>query len=246
MNATILGATKGMGRALARKMAERGDRLVLLGRDLEELEKSAADLEARSPDGFRPATVHCDLEEPGTFAPALDAAEDHLGRLDAVILTAAVYAPQEELERDPVATARLLTVDYSHTIFFLEEARRRLLARGGGTLCAFSSVAGDRARKPVILYGSAKAGLSYYLEGLDHKFRSRGLKVVCVKPGFVRTGMTAGLPEPPFAGDPDQVATDVLRALDRGTPVVYTPKTWRWVLFVIRRLPRFVMRRVGF
>lgn len=246
LNSTILGATKGMGRALARRMAERGDRLVLLGRDLEELEKSAADLEARAPDGYRPAVAHCDLEEPGTFAPALDAAQEHLGRLDAVILTAAVFAPQEELEADPEATARLLTVDFSHTVFFLEEARRRLLARGGGTLCAFSSVAGDRGRKPVVLYGATKAGLSYYLEGLDHKFRGQGLKVVCVKPGFVRTGMTAGMPEPPFAGDPDQVAEDVLKAIDRGSPVVYTPKIWRWVMLVIRHLPRFVMRRVGF
>lgn len=246
VRAVILGATKGMGRALARRMAERGDRLVLLGRNLDELETSAADLEARSPGGHRPAVAHCDLEDPGTFGSALDGAQEHLGRMDTVILTAAVFAPQDDLEKDPAALARLLTVNYSHTIFFLEEARRRLLAQGGGTLCAFSSVAGDRGRKPVILYGSTKAGLSHYLEGLDHKFRARGLKVVCVKPGFVRTGMTAGLPEPPFAGDPDQVARDVLDAMDRGTPVVYSPKMWRWIMHVIRRLPRFVMRRVGF
>ena len=75
----------------------------------------------------------------------------------------------------------------------------------------FSSVAGDRGRKPVILYGAAKAGLSAYLEGLDHKFRSPGLKTICVKPGFVRTGMTEGLPEPPFAADPDQVAASAVK-----------------------------------
>jgi short-subunit dehydrogenase len=125
-------------------------------------------------------------------------------------------------------------------------ARRRLLAAGGGTLCVFSSVAGDRGRKPVVLYGAAKAGLSRYLEGLDHRHRASGLRVVCVKPGFVRTGMTAGLPEPPFAGEPEEVARRVERALDRGTPVVYVPGIWRWVMLVVRMLPRFVMRRVGF
>jgi short-subunit dehydrogenase len=98
----------------------------------------------------------------------------------------------------------------------------------------------------VVLYGAAKAGLSRYLEGLDHRYHAQGLRVVCVKPGFVRTGMTAGLPEPPFAGDPEDVARLVLRAIDRGTPVVYAPGIWRWVMLVIRLLPRAVMRRVGF
>lgn len=109
-------------------------------------------------------------------------------------------------------------------------------------------MAGDRGRKPVVLYGAAKAGLSAYLEGLDHKFHAQGLRVVCVKPGFVKTGMTAGLKPPPFAGDPDGVARTVVRAIDRGTPVVYAPPIWRWVLFLefIRRLPRFVMRRISF
>jgi len=140
----------------------------------------------------------------------------------------------------------VLTANFTNTIIFCEEARKRLLSHGGGTLCVFSSVAGDRGRKTTILYGSTKAGLSYYLEGLDHKFRSQGLKTVCVKPGFVKTGMTAGLKPPPFSGMPDAVAKRVLRAIDGGWPVVYAPLAWRFVMQVIRNLPRFVMRRVGF
>jgi short-subunit dehydrogenase len=163
-----------------------------------------------------------------------------------VVVSAALFATQEALESDPVATRTLLTVNFSNTVVFCEAARRRLLEAGGGTLCVFSSVAGERGRKPVILYGAAKAGLTRYLEGLDHKYRSQGLKVVCVKPGFVRTGMTEGLPEPPFAGEPEAVARQVLRAIDAGQPVVYAPPAWRWVMLVIRNLPRFVMRRVGF
>lgn len=246
--AVLLGATKGMGRALARALVERGEAVFLLGRNPEDLEKSAADLAVRHPDEAAepPGFAHCDLEDPATFEPALEAADDHLGGFDTVILTAGLFAPQEELERDAELTRRLLSVDFAHSVLFLEGARRRLLARGGGTLCAFSSVAGERGRKPVVLYGAAKAGLSHYLEGLDHKFADQGLRVVTVKPGFVHTSMTAGLPAPPFAGEPEQVARDVLRALDRGKPVVYTPWPWRWVMTVIRWLPRLVMRRVGF
>ena len=110
----------------------------------------------------------------------------------------------------------------------------------------FSSVAGDRGRKPVAIYGAGKAGLSHYLESLDHRWRAEGLVTVCVKPGFVRTGMTEGLDPPPFSGEPEEVAKDVLKAIDRGRPVVYVPGAWRGIMLVIRHLPRAVMRRVEF
>jgi decaprenylphospho-beta-D-erythro-pentofuranosid-2-ulose 2-reductase len=245
MKVAFLGATRGMGRALARKMAERGDQLFLLGRDAEQLARSAADLDVRgAPQPVRFAA--CDLLMPETFAPALDRADEALGGFDTFVITAAQFSTQERLEADVAACRDLLRADLVSTVELCEQVRRRLLERGGGTLCVFSSVAGDRARKPVILYGTAKAGLSYYMQGLDHKFHARGLSAVLVKPGFVKTGMTAGLEAPPFAGTPDEVAVTVLRAIDRGTPVVYAPPVWRLVMAVIRSLPRAVMRRVEF
>ncbi|MCP3964565.1 MAG: SDR family NAD(P)-dependent oxidoreductase [bacterium] len=245
MKVAFLGATRGMGRALARRMAERGDALFLLGRQAEELERSARDLEVRAGQG-EVGTALCDLEQPETFGPALTAAEGALGGVDAVVVTAGMFASQEELEAEPARALRLLEINFSRTVAFCEEARRRLLRRGGGRLCVFSSVAGDRGRKPVAIYGASKAGLSRYLEALDHRFRDQGLITVCVKPGFVKTSMTAGLDPPPFAGEPDAVAKTVLRAIDRGRPVVYAPPIWRWIMLVIRLMPRFVMRRVGF
>jgi decaprenylphospho-beta-D-erythro-pentofuranosid-2-ulose 2-reductase len=253
MRTVLLGASRGMGRALARLMAARGDKLFLLEHTPQELVRSAGDLEIRgvpTPVG----TAYCNLLEPASFAPALDAAWQALGGVDAVVVTAGLFASQEELENDPALTARLLTANFTNTVLFCEEARKRLLSEKGSdtfcrntkTLCVFSSVAGDRGRKPVILYGAAKAGLSRYLEGLDHKFRAKGLKTVCVKPGFVKTGMTVGLKPPPFAGTPEAVAQRVLKAMDRGRPVVYAPWPWRYVMHIIRHLPRGVMRRVGF
>lgn len=244
MKVAILGATRGMGRALARELAAGGHPVCVLGRDPEDLERTAADLRARGRSEI--ATAACDLAEPEGFAAALAAADAALGSIDTVIVTAGVFATQDILESDPAQLARLLTIDFTNTVVFCEEARRQLLARGGGTLCVFSSVAGDRARKPVVLYGAAKAGLSAYLEGLDHRFRGAGLRTICVKPGFVRTSMTAGLRPPPFAGEPEAVAKQVSRALVRGTPVVYTPSIWRWVMLIVRSLPRFVMRKIGF
>lgn len=244
MKVVFFGATRGMGRALARLMAQRGDQLFLLGRDPEELARSAQDLEVIG--GGKVEAALCDLLRPDTFVPALDHATHVLNGFDTVVVTAGMFATQEQLEADSALCSDLLTADFTNTIQFCEAARQRLLAAGGGTLCVFSSVAGERGRKPVILYGAAKAGLSHYLEGLDHKFRAQGLRTICVKPGFVKTSMTAGLKPPPFAGEPDAVANIALKAIDRGRPTVYAPGIWRWVMLVIRILPRAVMRRIAF
>ncbi len=245
MRVVFLGATRGMGRALARLLAMRGDELFLLGRELEELGRSARDLEVRGAEGAV-GTAHCDLLEPAGFETAVAAADGALGGFDLAVVTAGLFGTQEELEGDHDLLARMLAANFTNSVLLCEALRARLLSRGGGTLCVFSSVAGDRGRKPVILYGATKAGLSHYLEGLDHRYRAEGLVTVTVKPGFVRTGMTEGLDAPPFAGEPEAVARTVLRAIDRGTPVVYAPPIWRWILALIRALPRAVMRKVGF
>ena len=244
MKAILFGATRGIGRSLARLMAERGDAVALLGRDPDDLARSARDLGVLG--ASQVATAECDLLAPERFGSALDAATAALGGVDTVVLSAADFARPEALDADSAHAARLVAANFANSIAFCEAARTRLLARGGGTLCVFSSVAGDRARKTTGLYGATKAGLSHYAESLDLRDRPRGLKVVLVKPGFVHTGMTAGLPAPPFAGEPDPVAARVLTAIDRGWPVVYAPPIWRAVMLAVRALPRMVMRRTEF
>jgi short-subunit dehydrogenase len=245
VNVVIVGATKGIGRALARQLAERGETLFLLGRDAADLERSARDLETRGANG-RVGCAALDLEKPEDIPGALDRAWSALGKLDAVVVSAGLFGTQDRLESDPALLGRMLNVNFTNTVLFCEDARKRLIKDGGGTLCVFSSVAGDRARKPVVLYGAAKAGLSFYLEGLDHRYAASGLRVISVRPGFVKTSMTEGLPVPPFAGEPEGVAREVVSALDRPRPILYTPRIWRLVMWVIRGLPRLVMRRIRF
>jgi short-subunit dehydrogenase len=246
MKAVVLGATSGMGREIARRLAERGDSVFLLGRGKESLTRSAADLKARHPHQEEAHYALCDLEHPELFTQALDEADAALGGFDTVVVTAGMFATQDVLEADVELARRLMTINFAHTVVFCEHARKRLLARGGGLLAVFSSVAGDRGRKPVAIYGASKAGLSAYLEALDHKFHAAGLSVLCVKPGFVKTAMTVGLKPPPFSGEADRVSLQVVRAMDCRKAVVYAPSLWKLVMLVIRHLPRFVMRRIGF
>ena len=245
MNTVIIGATRGMGRAVARQLVERGDDVFLLGRSADDLQRSAADLMARR-EQARVGTATCNLADASGFPAALDAAEHALGRIEAVVVTAGLFGTQDALEADLDRAKAVLDVNFTGTVLFCEHARKRLLAGGGGNLCVLSSVAGERGRKPVVLYGASKAGLSYYLEGLDHKYRAEGLITTCVKPGFVKTGMTAGLKPPPFAGEPESVARTIIKAMDAGKPVVYAPPIWAVVMLVIRSLPRLVMRKIGF
>ena len=245
MKAVLVGATRGMGRALARLLAERGAAIFLLGRDAAELAASARDLEARGAHGpVRTAVL--DLGAPGGFAPALDAADGALGRFDTVVVTGGLFARQEELAADFLRLERLLHVNFTGTVVFCQMVAERLATRGGGTICVFSSVAGDRPRRSNYLYGASKAGLSAFLDGLGQAYAERGVRVVCARPGFVKTEMTAGLPVPPFAAEPEPVARAILDAITAGRPVVYAPRIWRWVMLIIHLLPRSILRRLTF
>jgi decaprenylphospho-beta-D-erythro-pentofuranosid-2-ulose 2-reductase len=245
VKAAVVGATRGMGRALARLLAERGARIFLLGRDASELAASARDLEMRG--AAAPVrTGRLDLADPEGFPAALDEADRALDQLDTLVVTGGLFARQEELAVDPARLEGMLRVNFTGTVVLCQMAAERLAARGGGTICAFSSVAGDRARRSNYLYGASKAGLSAFLDGLGQAYGDRGVKVICVRPGFVKTGMTTGLPVPPFAGEPKPVARAALAAMAAGRPVVYAPAIWRWVMLVIRSLPRALLRRLRF
>ncbi|MEZ4650430.1 MAG: SDR family NAD(P)-dependent oxidoreductase [Candidatus Eisenbacteria bacterium] len=245
MKVVIIGATKGIGRSVARILAERGDSLFVLGRNGDELVRTKQDLEARR-SSLSVGTAHCDLLDASTIGPALAEADRALGGFDTVVVTAGLFGTQEEIEQDAGLRDRVLQANFVGTIQFCEAAKILLLSRGGGRLCVLSSVAGEKARKPVVIYGATKAGLTAYLNGLDARHHADGLRVVVVKPGFVRTTMTANLPEPPFAGDVEAVAADIVKAIDRESSEIYTPWIWRWVMTAVRMLPRGFMRKAKF
>ena len=120
----------------------------------------------------------------------------------------------------------------------------RLRRTGRGRIVVLSSVAGARVRRANFVYGSDKAGLDAFSIGLSEALRGSGVSLHVVRPGFVHTKMTEGLPPAPFSVPPERVADDVLRGLRRGDTVIWSPGILRWVFGIFRLLPQSVWRRL--
>lgn len=243
MNSTwiILGATSAMARAFARKVAETGACVLLAGRDRAELAALAEDCRLR---GARAAeALDFDARAPQGFAALLARMEEEEGELNAAVFVGSMPA-QAEIDADPALIEGTVTDSFTGPARFLQMLAPVLEARGGGTVIGVGSVAGDRGRLGNYVYGAAKAGFHTYLSGLRNRLARAGAHVVTVKPGFVDTAMTWGLPGLFLVASPEAVAEDLMRAVRRRRDVIYTPFFWRWIMLIIRSIPEPLFKRL--
>ena len=161
-----------------------------------------------------------------------------------VVLAVGDLGEPEGDEESPERVAHMLTVNATWPAAALTAAAAHLRAQGHGRIVVLSSVAGYRVRRANFVYGSAKAGLDAYAVGLGEALRDSGASVHVVRPGFVRTKMTEGRPVVPFAVGPERVASDVMRGLERGQAVIWSPPLLRWVFPALRLLPQSLWRRL--
>jgi len=232
----IIGATSGIGRAVAHRLASERQPLVLAGRDMDELEVTATDLRIRYevPVAVRPfeATDFGSHEE--FFGRCLGAAPGGLG---GVVLCHGFMADQKAAEADFSKVRAMAEVNFLSVASVLNVAADYFERRRRGVLCAVSSVAGERGRQSNYLYGCTKAALDVYLQGLRHRLFRSNVAVVNVKPGFVDTRMTWGLPGLFLVAQPERIAQALCRALSRKPSVTYSPGFWRYVMLAVRGLP---------
>jgi decaprenylphospho-beta-D-erythro-pentofuranosid-2-ulose 2-reductase len=156
-----------------------------------------------------------------------------------------VLGSQTHFDADPLAAAAAVTVNYTASVSCGLEVANRFRRQGHGTLVVISSVAGERARADNYVYGSSKAGLDAFSQGLGDALVGEGVRVMVVRPGFVHTRMTAGLKAAPFSTTADEVGARIVRGLESGADIVWAPPVLRWVFLVMRHLPRVVWRRVS-
>ena len=238
----ILGATSAIAEATARLYARDGATMVLAGRNSAKLEAIAADLKLRGAANVRSVTG--DLAD-STAQDAIFAALSGDGAFDIVLIAYGTLGDQAASQDDPTATAAMLHGNFISVTGWLIRCTNLMRAKGG-TIAVISSVAGDRGRRSNYVYGAAKGALSRYIEGLQHRFAGTALRVIDIRPGFVDTPMTAGITKDgPLWTRPEQVARDIQRAIAKGSPLVYTPWFWRFIMLIIRNLPRTIFNRMS-
>lgn len=240
----VVGGASEIGVAVVRRFAEKGRlrRVVLAGRPGERIEGARRELA----EDLRDVTVEVaplDLTTIGTIGDAVDGA--WRDGIDIVVLSGGVLPDAEDAARDPRVAVHAATVNYVGQLEAGTAALAAMHRQGHGSLVVISSVAAERPRKDNYVYGSTKAGLDAWATGAADACAGSPIRVVVVRPGMVRTRMSAGMPEAPMTCDAEDVAKAAARAAVRGPTTVWVPGKLRYLMMVLRHLPRPVFRRLS-
>jgi decaprenylphospho-beta-D-erythro-pentofuranosid-2-ulose 2-reductase len=238
-----LGATSAIAEATLRILAESRASFFLVGRNGRNLEAVRADLLTR---GAGAVTAHvADLNDTGAHPAMLERAVAALGGIDLALLAHGVLGDQAEAQRNYAAAEGILRTNFLSAVSLAGWLANYFEEQRGGTLAVISSVAGDRGRKSNYVYGASKGGLNIVMDGLRHRLHGTGVQVLTVKPGFVATPMTAHIPPSPLFAPPRRIAQDIVKAVQRGKSVVYTPPFWALIMFVVRNCPAWIFNRTN-
>jgi short-subunit dehydrogenase len=228
---------------LAAEFASHQYDLILIGRDLEELQAVAADLNLRH--NVSASTQEVDVLNFAGLESGLAACIALAGdSLEGAVLCTGYIGDPESARKDLNEARRILDINFTGSALTLEVLARHLEQQRKGFICALSSVAGDRGRQSNYHYGSAKGGLTTYLQGLRNRLYHSGVHVLTVKPGFVDTRMVFGRGKLPLVASPEAVARDIYRAVMRRKNVVYVPGFWRVIMFVVRLVPEGLFKKL--
>ncbi len=239
----VLGATSTITRHAAAAFARRGYDLCLAARQADEVGRIASDLRLRYGINVEPVTF--DAADSASAERMLTLVMDEsFGDLSGVVLGFGILGEQANAQDDPAAAHRIIAVNFSAAVSLLTPLANFFEERGRGFIGVIGSVAGDRGRQSNYVYGSAKGGLAIYLQGLRQRLAKGGVSVTTIKPGFVDTRMTYGLPGMFLVADPADVGEAIARAIEKKKAVAYIPWFWRWIMLIIKLIPEPVFVRM--
>lgn len=239
----VLGATSAIARAATTEFARNGYTIVLGARDQDENEILAKDIEVRC--GVNVLAVPFEAEDFATHQPVFDRSREFLGdALEGVLVCFGLDGSQVDAQADFAEARRMIEVNYTAAASILEIFARYFETLKRGFLAAVSSVAGDQAKQSNYFYGSAKAALTAYLQGLRNRLFRSGVHVLTVKPGFVDTKMTFGAPGLFLVATPEKAGRDIYRAIQNHRNVIYTPWFWRYIMLILGYIPEVLFKRL--
>lgn len=236
----LLGGTSEIALAIARAWREARPELVVAARPGERRERAVASLRD---DGFAVDVVDFDALATSSH-PALIEDLARASDVDVAVVAFGVLGDEEEAWQSHSAAVNLAAVNYTAAVSVGVCLAAVIRRQGHGTIVALSSVAGERVRRSNFVYGSSKAGMDGFYLGLGEALREHGGRVLVVRPGFVRTAMSSGRREPPFAVSAEEVARAVVEGVADGSELIWVPALLRGVMSGLRHLPRPVFRRL--
>ncbi len=241
--ALIVGASSGMGAALARQLVQGGYRVALVARRRQTLDALCQELNAGA-EGSRAFAYEHDVRDTDAAPALFERIASDVAPLRLIVYAAGVM-PRVTTGASFADERDMIAVNVVGAMRWLGLAADAFERRGEGTLVGVSSVAGDRGRPGNGAYMASKAALSTYLDSLRFRLKPRGVRVVTVKPGYVATEMTSGLKLPkPLTVSADRAARGIVKAAARGKAVAYVPGYWSAIMWVVRRMPSGVVARM--
>lgn len=238
--AIVVGASSGIGEAIARQLAADGVRVALVARRADRLATLAAALGGPS----HALAVSHDVRDLAGVPQAVAHADTAVGGADLVVLAAGITTTPGVTASAPDENADVVRTNLLGTMAWLDAVLPRLIARGDGTVVVISSVAADRGRKGFPAYHASKAGLDVYVDALRHRHARDPVRIVTVKPGPVDTPLSRGLARRPLLISAERCARETLRAARGGRLVQYVPWIWRPIMWAIRAIPGPIFRRL--
>ena len=238
----IIGATSAIAEATARHFARDGDRLFLVARNPERLSAVAADLKNRGASQVEALVL--DANDTGQHAALVAQADAALEGLDTVLIAHGTLSDQNACEASYETALAELQTNCLSVISLLTHIANLFEKQRNGTIAVISSVAGDRGRQSNYVYGTAKAAVTTFLQGLRNRLYRSGVNVVTIKPGFVDTPMTANFQKGILWSSSEKVSEIIYTAIKRKNDVVYAPRIWRYIMAVITLIPEYQFKRM--
>lgn len=238
----IFGANSGIAEAVARRYAQGGSEFYLLGRDTQMLSEMCKDLQIRGAN-----KAHFSQWDARTFSEhprSVDRAFAEMTSVDLVLVAHGSLSDQKACEADYQKALVEFEINCLSVISILTHIANKMETQKSGTIAVISSVAGDRGRPSNYIYGTAKAAVTAFASGLRSRLFASGVHVVTIKPGFVKTAMTAHLRQGPLWASPDCVACGIVRAIECKRDEVYLPRFWYFIMLIIRNIPNAIFKRL--